>query len=265
MDRGKRMISMTSRLWAWLQSVSPYPKSLAWCHTTDAFCFREIVETGVLTPKHCEVFSQELLYFFYGRPAYRQNSSEALRISARSPIVILLDPDLIACGSRMYPFDTGAFRANRYAHWIHADMSMDDFELACRADAPRRHVASFFGTNLNYLKLQARRPHHPFDGEYEVDSMAALLTDPSISSADDRRVAIELQLSEPVPLQAPQVKAIILPEELLQARFLQPFLEGAGASIEIYYYYLMPLKPNQEYQSLLEQSAIDLQRHWGME
>lgn len=144
-------------------------------------------------------------------------------------------------------------------------MSMQDFELACPSDAPQRHVASFFGSNAEYLRLHARPPAVCFRGEFEVGSLVALLTDPRIDRADDRRTAVELQLSDPVPMKAPYVRALILPDELPQARFVQDFLQSANGLIDVQTYELTPLKPAREYQALIEQKVIALQKSWGLE
>jgi hypothetical protein len=38
---------------------------------TDGYSFRDIMGCGALVPSHCPIFDCELVYLFYGRPAYR--------------------------------------------------------------------------------------------------------------------------------------------------------------------------------------------------
>lgn len=256
--------TIPSRFWSWLRSIAPYSKPLAWCHNTDAFALRRIIEEGQLAPCACPVFGESLLYFFYGRPAYRFNEQGSMRISGRAPVVIVLDPDIIAEGKRLHPFDTGAFENKRYTEWLHESMQLADFELACPSDAPQRHVSSFFGTNMDYLLLKARKPTQPYPGEYEVDSLVALLTDPSTERADDRRIAVELQTDKPIPFRSPQIKALILPDELRQAPWMSAFETGAGADVELVTYDLTPLKKAGEYQGLLERETVQIQKKWGL-
>lgn len=252
-----------SRFWTWLQNNSPYPKSLAWCHNTDGWALRELFESGFFTPRPCSVFREDLLYFFYGRPAYRHTENAPLRISGRAPVALILDPDLIAHGKRLFPFDSGAFADKRYANWMHPKMQLADFEMACPSDAPQRHVASFFGSNSAYLRLRGQRPSASLAGEFEVDSLLALLTDQSIEHADDRRVSIELQVAAPVPLRHPTLLAMILPDELMNAPFIQSFRAGPGSEVDMLFYPLSPLKKGTDYQVPIEERAMELQESWG--
>jgi hypothetical protein len=125
-----------SRLWKWLEQITPSCSSLSWCHSTDAFALRNILESGMFVPRLCPVFKKDLLYFFYGRPAYRKSTGESIGIPARAPVVFVLAPDLVDMGVRVFPFDTGAYAAGRYGRWIHESMVMEDFEMPCRDEAP---------------------------------------------------------------------------------------------------------------------------------
>src|ERR1700733_9805164 len=98
-----------SRFWVWLRTISPYPKALAWCHTTDAFALREIILNGSFRPTRCGVFEEDLFYCFYGRPAYRFTDVASLQVTSKAPVVVLLAPEIVNNGKRMFPFDTGAF------------------------------------------------------------------------------------------------------------------------------------------------------------
>jgi len=251
-----------SPLWKWLSVVPPFPKQLAWCHTTDAFRLRKIVTEGRFVPVHCAVFGEDLLYFFYGRPAFRRNESDQLRLSSKSPVVVVLSPDLIGGARRVFPFDTGAFD-RLYRKWMHAGMKLPDFELACTTDAPQRSVAAFFGTNEKYLQVQASRPSRAYDGEFEVESLVELLNDPDASTADDRRLATELQVGSAVPFDSSSVIAIIMPDELQQAPWMDAFLKGSGSGIEVVPYQTVLLRNAGHYQALLETEASAFQRKRG--
>ncbi len=256
--------SGASRVWRWLGNVPPYPKTLAWCHTTDAYLLRSIIEGGSFTPRLCPVFGEELLYFFYGRPAFRHSPYRLLGIGARAPVVVVLAPDLVASGKRLFPFDSGAFDQKRYAKWMHSDMQLPDFEMACHEYAPQRHVAAFFKTNIDYLRVKFCTPTLPFHGEHEVGSIIAMLTDSDIASADDRRLALELQVGDPLPFTPPTIRALILPEEFLQAPYVDAYLKGPGTGISIATYDLQPLKQGKEYQNSLAERAKEFNQNWGL-
>jgi hypothetical protein len=256
--------SSGSRFWTWLKDVEPFPKTLAWCHTTDAYALRDIISAGEFCPEPCAVFSEDLIYFFYGRPAYRKQSDSSFHVSGRAPVIVVLEPSLVTLGKRMFPFDTGAFASNRYSTWMHASMRLVDFGLDCPSDAPQRHVTSFFGTNEKYLRQQAKIPEVAYKGEFEVECLVALLTDRNIKLADDRRTALELQTDQVVPFAHPTVRGLVVPDELLDAPFLKNFLSSTGSRIDVRPYSLSPLKLSTDYQALLEERAADLQEHWGL-
>lgn len=261
---GSGASSSNSRLWKWLKGTVPYPKALAWCHTTDAFVLRSVIEKGSLQPRACRVFGEDLLYFFYGRPAFRRGGDESLHISARAPVVLIFGYDLVSKGKRLFPFDTGAFSDKRYEAWIHHSMTLADFELQCPSDAPQRHVSSFFGTNRDYLRLNPQYPPTPYDGEYEVDSLVELLMDPTRNNADDRRLAIELQLSTSADISDATLRALIVPDEIVDAPFMKKFLVEWGSKVEVIHYPVIMLRQAREYQALLEERAARKQEEWGL-
>jgi hypothetical protein len=250
-----------SPLWDWLQRVPPCPKALAWCHTTDAFRLREIIKKGSFAPQRCEVFEEDLLYFFYGRPAFRRNEEAQLRLTAKAPIVVVLSPDLPSQGRRMFPFDTGAFET-RYQVWVHHGMTLPNFEMECSREAAQRHVSAFFATNDHYLKLTPAAPPVPYFGDFEVESIVQLLADPSASQADDRRLAVELQVGSEVPFVSQFVVALIVPDELMMAPWFSTFV-ALNQDVEILTYELVSLRSAGHYQALLEERAIKIQDSRG--
>lgn len=254
--------TVRSSLARWLDGINPYPEKMAWCHTTDGFSLRQLIADGEFTPKHCSIFNEELLYFFYGRPAFRRNEKDQIGQSAKAPVVVIFSPNLVHDGHRIFPFDSGAFD-ERYQPWVHRNMKLRDFELACNEEMPQRNVTAFFENNSNYLKLATKQPPKPYAGEFEVESLVAIFKDPSISNADDRRLAMELQVKKPLPLNASSVLALIVPDELEEAGWFKAFVNSKGAGIEVLKYELTPLRAGSHYQALLEERAADLQLKRG--
>jgi len=253
-----------SRYWQWLQATTPCASPMAWCHTTDTYALRSMIETGVLTPRLCKVFDEYLSYFFYGRPALRRAIEPIVDTGGRAPVVIVMDPGLATDGVRLFPFDTGAFASGRYNDWMHRAMQLSDFELASLSDGAQRHVTAHFGTNDRYLRLETRRPTASFVGSFEVQSVVSLLTDRNTATSDDRRGTLELQVTRQLPFEHPLVRAIVLPEKMLRASYVQDFLYGRGARIQIETYPLMPLRDAREYQFYLEAIVRGLQEKWGL-
>jgi hypothetical protein len=251
-----------SRFSSWLQATQPRPRRLGWCHVCDAFALRGIIEAGELSPSACRVFGEPLLYFSYGRPAYRSRDGSSMRTNARAPVVVLCDASLADVRARVFPFDTGAFADNRYAPWIHRKMQLSDFEITHLPEAPQRYVQSMFGSNRAYLSLiPSAPPADSYIGQLEVDAMVSMLTDTDAASADDRRLALELQVREPVPFQSPVVRGIIAPQCIVGAPYLEKFLAGAGVGVDVMVYPDVPLKLARDYQTLLRTTLARCSRN----
>jgi hypothetical protein len=183
--------------------------------------------------------------------------------TGKAPVVIVLEPNLITKGTRLFPFDTGAFD-QRYKKWLHPAMGLPDFELECGDSAPARHVQAFFGSNAGYLDLKGIVPPPVCTGSFEAESIVKMIHDTSAYSADDRRMAVELQVGSPVPIDAAHVIALIVPDELTQAGWFSDFAIGQGKNIEIETYELALLRRASHYQVLLEEKAAGIQRNRGL-
>ncbi|SEK00155.1 hypothetical protein SAMN05518849_1256 [Sphingobium sp. AP50] len=93
-------------------------------------CSARSWESETLDPVPCPVFNKEpLIYFFYGRPAYRASAQiQSNGLDAYAPICIIMKPDA-ADPRRIFPFDSGAFHHHLLADFTHHRMMKEDFEL----------------------------------------------------------------------------------------------------------------------------------------
>ena len=254
----------SSPLWSWLSGVSPVTESLLWCHTTDAFRLRSLIKTGVLSVNHCKVLDEDLLYFFYGRPAFRRDEDEQLRLTSKSPVVIVLKTEIVAKGLRMFPFDSGAFQTGRYQNWIHSGMTLADFQLAQSSEAPQRCISAFFGSSNKYLRLEGQKPSLPYAGEFEVESLVALFNDPDATTADDRRLAVELQIGLSIPFDDTTIAALLIPDELKATEWMTTFSAGPGSGVTLIDYERGTLRKAGDYQVLLEDKVKAVQKQLGL-
>lgn len=243
--------------WQWLKKAAPSSDRLKWCHRTDAFALRSIIKNGSVSPHMCSVFQEPLIYLFYGRPAYRSNESQQLRLSAKAPVIIIFNNNIEKSGTRIFPFDSGAFDS-RYDPWRHQDMKLSEFCMPCGNDAAERHVAEFFGDRKRYLSMEPIRPNRSYAGEFEVEAIAEILNDRSFAPADDRRLAVELQVDRKLLLQSDEAFALVIPESISEAEWFTKWLEGQGAGIVIKTYQLRPLHTAGHYQAALEDICAEL-------
>jgi hypothetical protein len=184
-------------------------------------------------------------------------------------VVLLFDEELIKAGKRLYPFDTGAFITNRYENWIHPKMKLTDFELKCTMEAPRKHVAAFFGTNQNYLKTRTKKEMKAHSGEFEVQALIDLFQEhaPKVKREeriDDRRMVIELQVDSGIEINAHPLLAVIYPDELEQASWFKKFMYESSSTVVFRDYRLNVNQLASDYQALLEDRSFDIQRKLGL-
>jgi hypothetical protein len=218
----------------------------------------------MLVPQLCPVFGEDLVYLFYGRPAYRRTEAAALAIGARDPVALIFAPDVARKGVRLFPFDSGAFDEGLYAKWMHRHMQLGSFMLPPNLQAAERQVTAFFQSNEAYMTAVAR-PIMPMPpGEHEVDCLSNFLCDRTALPADDRRCAIELQTREPISVTDTNLLAMVMSVAMKDAPYVQEFQKRTGNKVEIITYSSNPLKPASDMQGLLEDRVIEFCRKGGM-
>src|SRR5437899_628133 len=129
-------------------------RELPLVHATECHHFNSILKSHTLEPRECSVFQEPLLYFFYGRPAYR-DSSKTLPMKDISfcPICFVFRTGNRFPLKRLFPFDTGASQAPRalYEPQVLAAEALNKFSVAAVIESARRIVQTFFETDENYL------------------------------------------------------------------------------------------------------------------
>ncbi len=182
---------------AFLESVMPARASMSLLHCTNVERGVGIMQAGDLQPSACPVYGEELLYLFYGRPAYRSNpSATAGRIE------------------ELWPFDSGGFA--RYHDLLGPHLDRNAFELDTGADLPGRIVAAFFETNGNYYFQRPAVAERDLPiSRLEARGYARLIADPSLRDDDDRCATIEVQFDREVRL-ADALQAIVAPTVMLE-------------------------------------------------
>jgi len=224
--------------------------------------FRSILAAGYLSLNPCPVFGEDLLYFFYGRPAYRR-AANPVTTSARAPMVFVLRPDAVKSLRRVFPFDSGAF-PHRYSLWLAHGMTLDDFALDPDPISALRHVSAFFATNRQYWNCEPASLPAAAGAEMEVETLFRVFQDTRPpEDLDDRRHAVEAQFDWQVPVDDKHILAIVLPAQSLDHKEIKDFRSSAGMGIEFVGYELNRHKSATEYQALLEGYAKDIQEKRG--
>jgi hypothetical protein len=222
-------------------------------HTTESYYLKKILKTGYIEARPCNVFTGEkLAYFFVGRAAYkRELTQEAEYWELPSCIVKSFSTRGV---KRIFPFDSGAFKAKRYSSSI-AMMELDDFEVGSDPEAPQKLIGTFFNSARNYYHLYAR-PREQFESMFEVDvldeEVKALhgLIQRKHTRSDDRRFAIEMQFENNISITHDKPICIILPETYLSNEAYAKALENAAQYVLTYPVY--PLRKEYFYYAIYQ-------------
>lgn len=213
-------------------------------HTTDAYSFREIITKGVMRPQPCEVYEGEnLLYLFYGKPAYRNSMKNSTSQSCYFPVCFLFDYYALSKIKRVIPFDSGAFNAGMFHDYIHHKMNLTNFTLPPDSEVPLKIVKKFYDTNKSYFKGKPKNNLELPALDFEVQAYYSLITEGKKTDFDDRKSAIEMQFCEEIEISTRTIKAVVLPTCFLEDDNLLDMLCDLNA--EIFDYATFHARPSE--------------------
>jgi hypothetical protein len=228
------------RLRKFIEGSTPASGTLPLVHITRAYTFDDIVRGDMLDPTHCDVFNESLIYFFYGRPAYRAKDGNNARLEFEWPIVLVFDPEKIVAIKRIFPFDTGAFTLKMYEEFFDKHAIISDFEIEPTLDSARKLVGTFYTDHKEYFHGLARKNVQLRSRQFEAQGILELSRLPGMQGSnstwgarDERSSAIEVQTDAPVSLIGSLI-AVVLPEPYLDddeikqalARWNVPIIEA---------------------------------------
>lgn len=202
---------------ALVTSETAVAEELPLVHTTRCEVLPYIVashELRSVTP--CDVFHEHLIYFFYGRPAYRHAlGSEPSGNLDLSPVCFVFKPHTIGgAAKRVFACDSGGVHKGCFKnHLLPPDR--DEMQLDTTLDSARKLVPLVFGDNSRYFfgNAKAAMPAS-FPPGTPAARFHTLLTDTGAIAGDDRRSAIEVQMDSPVALDN-HLLYVVLPREIL--------------------------------------------------
>lgn len=119
-------------------------------HAAPAYTIQQILQTGSVEPRKCDVYiGESLSYFFVGRPAYKSVGRDSQHWEL--PSCLILDFQ-VKPPKRIYPFDSGAFKKGflpKYATM----MDIENFRIDSVPDASKRYIGTFLAMQKNTSTL----------------------------------------------------------------------------------------------------------------
>jgi hypothetical protein len=217
-------------------------------HTTRCEILPYIVASHELRSlTECDVFHEHLLYFFYGRPAYRhKDGGKPSGKLDLCPVCFVFKPHTIgSAAKRVFACDSGGIEKSRFVPHL-APPDRDELQLETTLESARKLVALLFGDNGRYFsgKAQAAMPT-AFAAGSPAARFHALLTDTGPIAGDDRRSAIEVQMGSPVALNH-NLLCVVLPKEMMEQPGVRPTIQQVWQT-ETLHYETYPGVPPHEY------------------
>ena len=187
-------------------------------HTTEFYKLPDIRETNELSPTKDEEFKEAVLYFFYGRPAYRDPKKNTPEPTGDScPICFVFRPRTISTRiKRIYPFDTGASKNGFYEPHLSRSAPLNTYSVPAIIESARRIISGFFDTNENYLRNKPLKNLKFGNTEQDVETYYKLITQDDLNGSDDRVSAIEIQIDCAADLSAGELMAVVFPTFLFE-------------------------------------------------
>lgn len=209
-------------------------------HSTTCENTENILENNLLSVTPCDVFGTKLLYFFYGKPAYRVSAkiSDSSTSYTLAPCCFIVKPDKIK-PEHIYPFDTGAFAADRYDEITKMRTEMCEYELSARIDDIPQFVCMFYENNQKYLEGRVSVAHG-VETTIAVRALTDLLGSSGFLKYDDRARTIEISTTENLAL-SDVIEAIVVPIPFTRNEVFNEFIK-MHSSIKVLTY--MPHYPN---------------------
>jgi hypothetical protein len=122
--------------------------SLPLCHTTSERTLAKILDSNALeSTKPCEIFKEDLIFFFYGKAQYMPRKDDVDEVRPYSPTTFLFKINAIEANpKRMLPFDSGGFEL----YELPSDIK--DFEISSPTEYTcTTYINKVFGSKNQYF------------------------------------------------------------------------------------------------------------------
>ncbi|MEH3092172.1 MAG: hypothetical protein PGN20_08955 [Agrobacterium cavarae] len=232
-------------------SISP-TEYLPIVHSSEAHVISKCLEQGIIKRTRCEVFNEDLLYFFVGRPSYKKLADKDAEYW-ELPSCVVFDFTLKGA-KRAYPFDTGAFQRRKYPSFVNM-MPMDEYEIEPSPENIKRAIGAFFQDPRSYYRLTPysendfSRKHELDPTEAEIKALYKLIKTTS-NSFDDRRFSIEIQFQNSFYLENQSPIFCVVPETYLESEKFMGWADKYETVVETYPVY--PLRADYYYAAIYE-------------
>jgi hypothetical protein len=245
----------------YVERHSTKPSELPLVHTTECQHLNSILATNTIEPRPCSIFGEPLIYFFYGRPAYRDAAKTTpIKDVSFCPVCFIFRPQTKFAITRVYPFDSGASQNGFYEPEVHGSMALATYAVQAVVESARRIIDGFFETNEDYLGCKATPGLLFGPNEIDAEAFYKLITGGGHPDCDDRRSAVEIQISQPAKL-CEDLLAVALPTSFLDDSALRKALLEVWRAHPLTYDADIGMRPT-EFHGEIRRIIREYYRHW---
>lgn len=260
-----------SRLKKFIDDQAAYSRVMPLVHTTNAYSFADICDDDEIVPEECEKFEEDIVYLFYGRPAYRTEKAEFSDLSFNWPIVFIFDPSKIHGIEAVYPFDTGAFFLHLYRRFFSVKSDIKDYKLPGSLEYAAKLVGIFYNDETEYLFGRSRKNVNIPPMNYEAEGIQMMAREPSYTerisedqiTRDERSSSFEVHASDAIDIRDATL-AIILPSRYSEVPSVVEALDRWGlAEDKVRYYEVMGFSEGESWIGQVYREVAAVYREFG--
>ena len=181
-----------------------------------------------ILPLPCDVFGEDLIYTYVGRPAFCE---------LPHPVCFILRPESELL-QNLFVFDTGAYHLNRYKKIVDNVIDINHFRIPAKEYSIRRFITLHFGDNKSYFLGKTSKSHNVsiMNSLEEFDYLMLVnLIQFNGLHFDTRCRTLENILRTPISLKK-HLMAVILPQSQSENKTFTTFCARTNTGFEIMYY-----------------------------
>lgn len=243
-------------------------------HSCSGVLAQKILRGNELKATPCKVFKKDLLYMYYGKPAYPVSEKVVggpnKTNSYKCPVCFIIDIDKVK-SFEAFPFDSGAFMNDLYNAFSiipDEDELKREYALGADKDKINSYISTFFTDNTHYLDGEAA-VH--ISGSYinseSVGQIKKSEIEPSLVKLiemlnclgdfdiDERSRTVEV-ISDTSINVLDAVEAVIMPNNLVDDKYVNQFF-SKNKNIKCITYCFRPLTRPDRYYEAVFQKAMD--------
>lgn len=246
------------------KSKEQMPVLLPTMHSTSCLIGEKILQEDKLSVKDCPVFNESLLYYFYGKPAYRVSSKHSHKSRTdclRSPCCFVLDSKKIHA-KYIYPFDTGAYSSGIFEDMIPLEIDIRKFQLQPDPTNIPEYVRVFFGNNINYLQGISNVNVKSLNNVVTF-TLGQILSARGSFEFDDRARTVEIISEDSLKL-SDAIMAIIVPQPFVRNEVFKDFVKNHSNIDVITYFTRYPSDPASHNEAVFQKAIDYLKKRGGI-